>query len=144
MLCRCSYYNYYLKTSLVEKKKKKKQEKKHTRGPKHRLGHISVSFPGPPLRRCRHRSAWSAVVPKKIVNRMKMKNEKKKLTSMGGPRVVLENPVRSSFSAPEAINRNRNRLIFFFRVLKTGLNRNGPVKVGFYRLINWFKPVENR
>jgi hypothetical protein len=55
---------------------------------------------------------------------------------------VLESPVRSGFSAPEAINRNRNRLIFFFRVLKTGPNRNGPVTIGFYQLINWLKPVK--
>jgi hypothetical protein len=54
---------------------------------------------------------------------------------------VLESPVRSGFSAPEALNRNRNRLNIFSRVLKTGLNRNGPVKVGFFQLINWFRPV---
>jgi len=55
--------------------------------------------------------------------------------------VVFGSPVWSGLLTPRAMDRNRNRSIYFQFLKKTGPNRYGPVHIGFFRLQNRSEPV---
>ena len=55
--------------------------------------------------------------------------------------LVFGSPVQSGLLTPRAMDRNRNRSIYFQFLKKTGPNRYGPVHIGFFRLQNWSEPV---
>ena len=55
--------------------------------------------------------------------------------------LVFGSPVWSGLLTPRAMDRNRNRSIYFQFLKKTGPNRYGPVHISFFRLQNRSEPV---